>query len=478
MPVGAWCLSQTGKSMRRFHSEESGQSLILIAISMTVIIAVAAFAIDAASWMQRHHQTQVVADSAALAAANCLANPGTTGSSIEINGTEMTMTPCSSGTDTTDAATVAEDYAKANGVAITDPSKQISFDTSTDQVTVSATATSGSFFATLFGIGSTTQTSGAQAKWTNPTTSSCSTPGASCAAVFAMGSSCANSGSEPGGSPIVLNGQSDTISGTVHSNGSIYEGYGDTQSLGQTTFGNGSGCAITTNGSSKSGDTWGGSSTPPSSGEAPISTWPTDYTKIVTACGSGLTYACTGPYGTPSYCTEAAGTAGHSNASGAGSSSGFDYGGKSEVPTSGQVWCAYGSGNPSNPSTWNGLIYLQSDSTTVTGNWIGGTIEFGNAGWTLSPQITTFPVLYATGSGSCSPASSGGVCITSGTQTITGSIFAPNGMLQFNGGSTTTNNFLEAQDVDFIGGSQKILGTGPPSGNGGPPTPGTDTLAQ
>ena len=62
--------------LRRLISEESGQSLVVVVSSMTVLLGVAAFGIDAATWMAKHHQAQLAADSAALAAAHCLANPG------------------------------------------------------------------------------------------------------------------------------------------------------------------------------------------------------------------------------------------------------------------------------------------------------------------------------------------------------------------------------------------------------------------
>lgn len=461
--------------MRRFRTDESGQSLLLVVVAMTVILAVAAFAIDAASWMARHHQAQVVADSAALAAANCLANPGSSPGSIDLSGTVTTVPACSSSTDTTAATAVAELYARANGVTLTNPSRQISFDTGNDHVTIDASAASSSFFAGLFGIHSTTQSAGAQAKWTAATSTSCASPGNSCAAVFAMGTSCTNSLSIPGGSPIIFNGSTDTLTGLVHSNGSIYEAGGGGQTLGPTTFGNGAGCEIDTD--YESGDTWDGSSTKPSSGEAPIMTWPQDFTKIVTACGSGHSYACTGPAGTPSYCTEAAGSRGSSPIKSA-SATGFTYGSRSEVPPSGQVWCAYGSGTPSDPSTWNGLIYLEADSTAVTGNWIGGTIEFGQNGWKLSPKLASFPVLYATGGGDCSSGANGGVCMTGGSQTVNGSVFAPNGWIQFNGAGSSTQNFLEAQGINFIGGQEHITGDGPSSLAVTTTATGSDSLTQ
>lgn len=485
--------------MHRFRPEETGQSLVLVAITMTVIIAVAAFAIDAASWMQRHHQTQVVADSAALAAANCLANPGASGSSIDIDGTAQPVPACSSGTDTTAAATVAEDYAQANGVAITNPSKQISFNTSTDQVTVSASATSGSFFATLFGIKSTTQTAGAQAKWTAPSNNTCTTAGSSCAAVFAMGTSCSSAGkTPPSTSPIVFGGSGDTITGSVHSNGSIYENGGGNETLGTTTYGNGSGCAIDYS-SGGGGDTWGGSSTPPSSGVAPLP-WPIDYSKVLTACGGADQVACTGPCvntknastdpctpasasattdkcekstdgctGTPAYCTQG-------NAS-------YDFG--SDTLTNNNVWCAYGSGTPSDPSTYNGTIEFQygnlgSSSSPFYGTWIGGVIDLENASYlTTQTSTPTYPVFYANTTMTCaSKTTQVSVCMSAGSSLINGAMFAPNGWIEFSGNGTTTSNFLEGQGIYFNGGSQTVLGLGPTNITGGPAKQGTDTLSQ
>jgi hypothetical protein len=59
---------------------------------------------------------------------------------------------------------------------------------------------------------------------------------------------------------------------------------------------------------------------------------------------------------------------------------------------------------------------------------------------------------------------------------VNGDIFAPNGTIEFNGGGSTIN-FLEAQTVDFAGGS--VTGDEPSySGGGTAPSPGTDQLLQ
>ena len=127
-------------ALRKLIRDESGQSLVVVVSSMTVLLGVAAFGIDAATWMAKHHQAQVVADSAALAAAHCLANPGQSGS-IVLNGTQTTVPACTSGTDTTDADQVAIEYAAANGLTIT--ASNVNVNTTSDTVSVNAPATSG-----------------------------------------------------------------------------------------------------------------------------------------------------------------------------------------------------------------------------------------------------------------------------------------------------------------------------------------------
>ena len=85
---------------------ESGQSLVLIVMSMTLIVLVAAFAIDASEWFAKHHQAQVSADASALAAANCLATQ-----------------KCTSTVSGGDAYTTATNYASTDGV----PASSVTF---------------------------------------------------------------------------------------------------------------------------------------------------------------------------------------------------------------------------------------------------------------------------------------------------------------------------------------------------------------
>jgi Flp pilus assembly protein TadG len=126
---------------RLAHSgSESGQALIITALAMTLVLIVSAFAIDLATWYQKHHQAQVAADSAALAAANCLAN-GKTATSSGVN--------CSSPTDTSDAQTVGTQIASTNLPTSTD---QVTVDTTSHSVTVTASSSPTVDFAGLMSL--------------------------------------------------------------------------------------------------------------------------------------------------------------------------------------------------------------------------------------------------------------------------------------------------------------------------------------
>jgi hypothetical protein len=413
---------------------------------MGVIFAVAAFAIDAASWMQRHHQTQVVADSAALAAANCLANPSTASSSIVIGGTRTTVPGCSSGTDTTAAATVAEDYAQANGVSIT-PS-QISFDTGSGHVNINATATSGGFFASLFGLGTTTQSAGAQARWTAGTSSNVCSGAAQaanqCYVIYATDTTCPTSANTSDGA--VLDAGSETIDGAVHSNGNLFLDPGGS-TYNSLTYGTGSGCGAYTysglNNSYNGSNAWGNSGGTFKSGDPTAAT------------GSSTLPV---PYGTSTNpfptCTSSTSI----------SSS------MSLTPASNAVYC-----------------YTNTSSSAVT-------VTIGAAG-----SGDTFICTSATGAGACSLSVSGGgmtftannyptnkllmyatgsISMGGGNITFTGDLDAPKGAITVNSGSNVNTGLLEGYDVIFGGGSNTITGDGPTAGSGSSTPSGSDALTQ
>jgi Flp pilus assembly protein TadG len=417
-------------SLRR---DERGAVIVIVAVSMVAFLGMLAVAIDLGGWYQTHRHAQGTADAAALAAANYIAN-GT--------GTVVSNEPA--------ATNIAIAYASNNGLTIT--SSNVSYTTTTVSVTVPTTAPS--YFAHVVGIGSQSVSATAVASW-NITSTACATPGNTCYAIFASDTSCASGSST---AAISFNGAGDTITGGVNSNGSIYLQGGGNQHLGPTTYGTGTGCTATPG--NGSGDTFTSGPT----AQAPTTTWPEDYSTILTACGGTGKVACTGPGGTPAYCTKAQAS----------------YTFSSDTLTTDNVYCAYGTGTPSTPTTWNGLIEFEygglgSASTPILGTWIAGTIDVDHQSY-LAPQTTTptYPLFYAVGSGTCSSATVGGVCMTASSSQVSGAIFAPNGTIEFNGAGSTAN-FLESKDVNLLGGA--FSGSGPLlSGGGSGSSSGSDAL--
>jgi len=116
---------------RRLHEEQSGQVLVLAAVSMIGICGMAGFAIDVGSFYQAHRKQQAIADAAALAAAGNL--PGNTGQ----------------------ASSTAQTYASKNGGS----ASSITFSTAympDDTITVEAQQTVPSTFLKVVGINQAT----------------------------------------------------------------------------------------------------------------------------------------------------------------------------------------------------------------------------------------------------------------------------------------------------------------------------------
>jgi hypothetical protein len=489
--------------------DDSGQSLIVVVSSMTVLLAMASFGIDTATWMVRHHHDQVVADAAALAAAQCLANPGQAGSNVTINGTVTTVPSCTSGTDTHDATTVAIDYAAANGLTIT--SSQVSYDVSNGHVTVNASNDSQSIFARLFGIDKTTQSANSMAGWSTKE-QQCTTAGENCDFMFANSNNCST-----GSQMLIVSTQGkSTINGNIQTNGSLLaSATGSAGGInGVGTFGPPP-CTSSTGGNQ---EPWNTSQPTP---ESSTISWPIDYSKDFPACyPAGSTpvtgeQACiaSGQYaGYPTWCTNAS------------QDITLDDSSLTDTPVSGQIYCASGtSTNLGDPSTWNGAIdiSLGAKNNTLYDSFVGGTIAYnvnsGNgkstisacgytpngysatecAGTTTSPPAPpaspNYPIFYAIDQdpnpSACTAAAAGAastnppVCaftMTSvGNLTLYGDTFVENGTASINlQGNQTSNMFLEANVINaaFEG---DFNGDGPvTSSTNGPPSGGTEVLLQ
>lgn len=467
------------RAQRRIRSE-AGQSLVVVTLSMLVVLGMAAFGIDVATWYAKHHQAQVVADAAALAAANCLTHPNTGPAGYT----------CSSSTDVTGAQNVAIYYAAQNGVTIT--ASQVNVDTANGKVTVNASPTAPSFFAHLFGINNVTPNAHAAASWKG-NSQPCATIGQNCDFMFANSSNCST-----GSYVLIVSEQgSSSINGNIQTNGSLDASEtGNGGGINGTgTYGPGS-CTSSTVGGNK--NPW--NTAPPSQSTSDMN-WPIDYSQDFPACGGTGELACSTSsqtLGTPSFCTQASFTSGYTFGSATG-----DY------PVSGNVYCAIGSGVPSDPSTWNGTITIASSgNNTWSDTFVGGTIHYtGSGGDTFSscgyrtsgfsssacpgvpaPATANYPIFYAVGQDPNSPSCASGTNTSStcafsmsstGNLTLDGDIFAPQGTASFNlgGNQSAGNTFIEANVINAtLNGN--FNGDGPPSGSGTSTSSGQDFLTQ
>lgn len=463
---------------------ERGTALVLTSISMLGILGMSAVAIDIAQWYQRSHQTQVAADAAALAAANCLANAGGTAPNDV----------CTSTTDTADATTVATKIAAANGIPI--QASDITFG-SNATVTVKASTTAPSRFAAIFGINSSTRSATSAASWsrttstatlttttpatttttpgTDTTTSGSSSTGNSCDSTQAAAGQCLLAfGMDrfcPDVGMTLENVGKETATGGIWSNSDLETVNADYNSTwGPVWYGNGSLC-LWLGASVSNGPVFTSGPTAAS----PITTWPRDFRPLL-ACGPSDTYTCDGPYGTPSYCTKASPAFGLDLL---GDVTSLASSALPQTVSDGQVYCAYGTGNPSDPSTWNGVMDMTT-SSSASDSFIGGEVVLTSTGTaTLSPQLDTslgHVLVYA------NDAVAAANVATAGSASLSGNIFAPNGAITASSvGTGTFLGFVEGQQVvldaqgSFVGEGPQISSITSSSWSGTTTTPSSTT---
>jgi Flp pilus assembly protein TadG len=129
-----------GRTARAGRRREAGQTLALMALFMTSLLGMTAFAIDLGNWYQVRRELQGSVDAAALAGASQLP------------------------VGTSTALSVAQQQYAKNGKATDSVTSTITSDmTSNDSVTVTASRTVNNFFAKVFGISTTTITVSARA---------------------------------------------------------------------------------------------------------------------------------------------------------------------------------------------------------------------------------------------------------------------------------------------------------------------------
>ncbi len=442
--------------------------MFIAALGMFVTLAVAAGAIDVASWYQKHHQAQVAADAASLAAANCLANsgPGQT---------------CTSPTDTTDAIQVAEQIAADNGLTIA--ASQVQIDTTSGQVTVSPGTTAPSILAEAAGIQNATIAADAAAGYvpgrtsstvetgstveatdyvkttpettttTTPETTTTTTPetttttipetttttipvttttttttqiaGGNYLALFAMDS---NNCATKTNASLYLQGGGDTVKGGIFSNGSVYV---DGGSFNQIYYGTGSGCTF---GAESGGNVFNPSADNPSQASVDAASWPVPYnTSQDPLPGCTSTHTGSGTWSIPGQPTGEQ-----------------------------QVFCAVGTGQAGDPSTWNGTILLTgAENNPYPGypddTFIGGSLSVGQGGMDL--EAADWPnqklLMYMTDTGKP-------VDLTYGAGALHGDVETPNGSIYYDSGGNAFDGLLEGLSVDVAGGGgDTYYGDGP-----------------
>lgn len=397
---------------------------MIVVLAMIVILVIAAFAVDLGRWYQQHHQAQVSADAAALAAANYMGHGG------------------AEGTATGTATTIAG----ANGLPIS--SSNVSVDTTKETVTVTVPTSGALSFAGISLAAQPNIAARAVATWAQ---TDCSVTGARCAFMFAADPVC---NSDTGVSGYVKNktstiqhgitigkngtGAGITLNGAVVSASNITTSVDGNPSFNTlATYSNGTGC---TGPSPSSPSPYSGAFT-----RAVSSQYPIDYSKIYSACGTTSSLfgsvGCTN--GFPSYCTVTSTAATYTISS----------------TTTNAIYCDAGSGTTSDPSTWNGTI-VQNQSGNAS--YIAGTVKISlPTNSTMGPAANNYLLAYAASCNASTPpptncnasptTTSPAVDISSsGNATISGDVFAPAGTIDSHlAGNPNITGFLEGWDVVY-----------------------------
>ncbi len=241
---------------RRRAADESGTVVALVAVSIVVLLGMAALAIDLSSLYQAQKQAQTAADAGALAATQDLpsnaigaANDGTT-------------------------------YAQKN-----DPGSSVTVSTpyagNSNRVKVTVNVTAPTFFAKVFGFNSAAVSASAVGGEHGKSMQ---------AAIFAYADG-GNCSSDIG---IVIDKNNAQITGALQSNGNVTDSGGGNTGIGTAVYGTGTGCSFTGNS--------GHYTTTPFA--APPTPYPLDYRNFPPTCTTYVTgtYVFTGTVAPGVYC--------------------------------------------------------------------------------------------------------------------------------------------------------------------------------
>ena len=426
---------------------ESGQSLVVVVLSIGLVIAVAAFAIDVGMWLARHHQAQVTADAAALAAANYMSTGGSAPT----------------------ATTYATTYASDNHISIN--ASDVTVDTGAKTVSVRVPTTGALVFAGIALGSGPNILARAVANWGFQ---DCTSAGSGCAFMYAADDIC------PGDTGVQIPSTTGSGNQTVNHGITIAKvGVGSTTGIsgdvisasdittnvnsGQIRFNSVARYAATDANGNNCTSFGGPTPTNPNPYTAiyqknlTSNAYPIDYRLIYPACGTAGDL-CVNSF--PSFCTPA---------------DEWSSATPDTVNTinTNDIYCDAGTGNPNDPSTWNGTINVNSGGNAT---FIAGAVNFSlPSNSTLGPAAGNRLLAYGADCNATRPPSdvcpatatttttSPAVSLTSGgNATVNGDMFAPAGVIFSNlGGTPSITGFLEGWDAVYYA-NGTVTAQGPP----------------
>lgn len=405
---------------------EHGQSMVIVTLAMVAVLAMCALAIDVGIWFEQHHQAQVAADAAALAAVQDLGQGN-----------------CQTSTQTqNEILSDVNAYGKTENGALT-VTYACPYESSAYEVHVTASKTGPIFFSSLFGIPGPTITASAVARETTGTKTTTTTT-AGDLAMFAMDTTCnITKGATGPGNGVTVTANGATINGAIQSEGALnLNGDSQTTFTGPTIeYKNGSGCLGSKKGTLPSGQP---------SFSTPTTTWPVCYTVPATvwSADSSSLPSCSDP-ASDQYAPVCTYTAGAANPpAGVTSASGG-----TDLTIDGNVtgvFCAPSGTITVASGTINAELFAQQVNSVPN----TATLNYNPTQEGVDSQLLTY-CMGPTTSGGGSPCTFGG-----NSSTYDGAVFVPNSFIVFTA-NTSDTGFLEAQDVAFEGNSSSgFVGTG------------------
>lgn len=390
--------------------EESGQSLVMVAVSITTIVVLAAFAVDVANWFATRHKAQVTADAMALAAANYMA------------------TNYSSANAVSNATSLGQSSRYTNGSGVQPSSATISVDTTNYKVTATVTTSGSNQFAAVAGIGPPTIKATAVASYAS---------GPTPYALFADGGCGSGNISFSGNGNNSTSEGNDNFTGGIHSNGDLSGGVGNNSTLGAISYGCQDNFTVGNGSNISTGPVLQGSNS---------LSWPVPYDSTTCTLPGSNTNCYFNP---ATACTYTASGTVPASLSGSVTSTANTRGGY-DLNITGSVGT---SASPVVICDPNGQITVSGNQYSIYGTLYGSgiTSSGNNVGFYPPPN---FLVIYDCDTTGTYPVTLGGNSLLEG-----GYVYAPHDTVYMSGNDGS--GFVEAQSIAISGNTWQFTGTGP-----------------